>query len=223
MPRLPDSTSLVVRVRAWFGLAQAELALYLGISPPLVRDLESNRRALTPAVRAALLPLLLQLPPPEMPAAVPPGVPLPPGTPAPDAADLDFRRRECLHRAAGLLAQADALAARAHVAARWAAALPVLLPPTDDAPAPDTPTGQGPAAQALAAALAQAADPTDPARARDHTRWLRGWLAARARPLPPAEATRYHRLRAQAAGLLAEAAALAEALAAPATAPTGQP
>ncbi|GAA4026763.1 hypothetical protein GCM10022409_08390 [Hymenobacter glaciei] len=204
------ATSLIARVRAWFGLAQAELALYLGISPPLVRDLETNRRTLTSAVSAALLPLLLQLPPPEVPAAPATGAALPPNTPAPDAADLDFRRRECLHRAGRLSAQADALAARAHVAARWAAARPALSPPSEDAPAPDTP-----AAQALAVALAQAADPTDPARARDHARWLRGWLAARAAPLSVAEATRFHRLRAQAAGLLAEAAALAEALAPP--------
>lgn len=216
MPSRPVPTCLVARVRDWFGLTQAELALYLGISPPLVRDLETERRALTPAVRAALLPLLLQLPlpgttaPPETPAAL--GAPLPSGTPAPDAADLGFRRRECLYGAARLLERADALAAPAHLAGRWAAARPALLPNEagtgpDPAADPDTP-----AAQALAAALAQAADPTDPARARDHARWLRGWLAARAQPPSPAEVTRYHRLRARAAGLLAEAAALAEAL-----------
>ena len=108
--RAAASTSIVARVRAWFGLLQADLALYLGISPPLVRDLETNRRPLTPAVRVALLPLLLQLPPPDTPADPGPGAPLPPSTPVPDAADLDFRRRECRHRAAGLLARADALA-----------------------------------------------------------------------------------------------------------------
>ena len=210
MPRPPAvSDSVLARIRAWFGLHLGDLSLYLGVSKTLTHAIETNRRALTPAVRTALLPLLLQLPPPEMPATPAAGAPLPPGTPAPDAADLDFRRRECLYRAARLLAQADALAARAHVAARWAAALPALSPPAADAPAADPAT---PAALALAAALAQAADPTDPARARDHARWLRGWLAARAQPLPPADATRYHRLRAQAAGLLAEAAALAEAL-----------
>ena len=208
MPRHPAvSDSVLARVRAWFGLQLSELALYLGVSQSLTHAIETNRRALTPAVRAALLPLLLQLPPPETPVAPAPGAALPPGTPAPDAADLDFRRCECLHRAAGLLAQAEALAARSHVAARWAAALPALTPPDPAAPVADTLP-----AQALAAALAQAADPTDPARAHDHARWLRGWLAARARPLPPPEATRYYRLRAQAAGLLAEAAALAEAL-----------
>lgn len=203
---------VIARVRAWFGLHLDELALYLGVSKGLVYGIESGKRALTPVVRAALLPLLLQLPPPEVPALPAPGAPLPSHTPAPDAADLDFRRRECLHRAGRLLAQAEALATRAHVAARWAAALPALLPPATAALVPpDTP-----AAQALAAALAQAADPTDPTRAHDHARWLRGWLAARARPLPVADVTHCHRLRAQAAGLLAEAAALAEALALPA-------
>ncbi len=206
MPRHSASTSLMARVRAWFGLPQADLALYLGISPPLVRDLETNRRALTPAVRAVLLPLLMQLPPPEVPALPDPAAPLPPVTPTPDAKDLDFRRRECLHRAARLLQEAEALAARAHVAARWAAALPHLLPPEADAPLPDTPAGR-----ALAAALEQAADPYDPTRAPNHARWLRGWLTHRARPLSAAEATRYYRLQAQAAGLQAEAAALAAA------------
>ena len=220
MPRLPAShDSLIARVRAWFGLTQAELALYLGVSPPLVRALESGRRPLTPAVRVALLPLLLQLPPPDVPAAPASGAPLPPSAAeVPDAAALDLRRRECLHRATRLLAEADALAARAHVAAHWAAALPalpaLLPPPNSTAPAasPDTP-----AARALAAALAQAADPTDPARGPAHARWLRGWLTHRAAPLSAADDTRYHRLRAQAAGLQAEAAALAATLPPPTT------
>ena len=51
-----------------------------------------------------------------------------------------------------------------------------------------------------------------PTRAREHASWLRGWLQHRARPLPPEAVTRYHRLRAQAIGLLTEAAALTEAL-----------
>ena len=213
MPRhAAPSDTPIARVRDWFGLTQAELALYLAISPSLVRDLETERRPLTPAGRVALLPLLLRLPPPEVPAAPAPGAALPPAMPAPDAADLDFRRAECRHRATRLLAQAEAIAAQAHLAARWAAARPALLPnAAGDAPA--DPTADPAAAQALTAALAQAADPLDPARAPDHARWLRGWLAARARPLPPSEATRYHRLRAQAAGLLAEAAALDAALA----------
>ncbi|MDB5270569.1 MAG: hypothetical protein JWP58_3609, partial [Hymenobacter sp.] len=104
--------------------------------------------------------------------------------------------------------------------ARWAAALPALLPAAEGTPAGhgSAPAPSDPAAQALAVALAQAADSEDPTRARDHARWLRGWLAARARPLTPAEATHCHRLHAQAAGLQAEAAALAAALEPPAAA-----
>ncbi|MFD2784820.1 helix-turn-helix domain-containing protein [Hymenobacter rubripertinctus] len=207
------SNSLLARVRAWYGLRLHELAQYLGVSQSLVQAIETNQRPLTLAVRVALLPLLLQLPPPDVPSSPAPNAALPPGTPPPDAADLDFRRRECLHRAARLLAEADALVARAHVAARWAAARPALLPPDPDAPDTNPANPANPvAAQALTYALAQAADPFDPARAIDHARWLRGWLTRRAAPLPPADATRCHRLRAQAAGLLAEAAALAAVL-----------
>ncbi|WP_400192416.1 hypothetical protein [Hymenobacter sp. B81] len=185
--------------------------MYLGISPSLLRDLATQRRPITYPVMVALGPLLRHLPPPEVVAAPPdPDAPLPPATPAPDAADLDFRRRECLHRAARLLGEAQQLAGRAHVAARWAAALPHLLPPEPGAAPPDTPAGQ-----ALAAALALAADPLDPSCAEAHALWLRSWLRHRARPLSADEATRYHRLLAQAAGLQAEAAALAAALPAP--------
>jgi hypothetical protein len=40
------STSLVGRVRAWFGLGQADLALYLGISAPLVRGLAGAHKTM---------------------------------------------------------------------------------------------------------------------------------------------------------------------------------
>lgn len=211
MPRRPAvSDSLVARVRAWFGLHLADLALYLGVSKALTHAIESGRRPLTPAVRTALLPLLLQLPPPDVPAAAAPGAALPPSTPLPDAAELDLRRWECLHRAARLLQEADAITQRAHVAARWVAALPGLLPPDPDGP--ESPMPNTLAGQALAAALAHAADPHDPARAPAHARWLRGWLHSRTQPPPSADITRLHRLRAQAAGLLAEAAALAAVL-----------
>ncbi|UOQ52293.1 hypothetical protein [Hymenobacter cellulosivorans] len=213
MPRRPaPSDSILSRVRAWFGLNLADLALYLGVSTSLTHAIETKQRGLTHPVRVALLPLRLQLPPPEVPASPAADASLPPATPAPEAADLDLRRRECLRRAQGLLAQADVLAHRAHVAARWAAALPALLPPDPDAepsPVPVSAEPPTPAQQALTAALEQATDPDDPTFALDHARWLRGWLHRRARPLTPQEATRLHRLRAQAAGLLAEAEALA--------------
>jgi DNA-binding transcriptional regulator YiaG len=48
MPRrIPSSTNLLARVRAWFGLDQAALALYLGVSLELIRSVETGRRALT--------------------------------------------------------------------------------------------------------------------------------------------------------------------------------
>lgn len=217
LPRSADTA--VARVRAWFGLTIADLALFLDVSPALVQGLETGARRATPTVLTALLPLLRLLPPPaaraeaeaqaaaadaappiELPAPVPP---LAPGTPPPTAANLTLRAEECRHRAARLLAQAATLARRARVAARWAEVLPALLPPDPDA----DPT-HDPAAAAYYAALPP--DPLgDPTYPRNRARWLRGWLRHRARPLTPAEATRYYRLRAQAAGLLAEAAALA--------------
>lgn len=204
----PAALSLLARVRVWFGLTQTELALYLGISQSLLQAIEAGQRGLTHPVSVALGPLLHHLPPPEVVTAEPdPAAPLPPATPVPDAADLDLRRRECLRRAERLLGEAEGLAQRARVAARWAEALPALLPPEPGAAPPDTPAGR-----ALAAALAQAADPLDPTRDADHARWLRGWLRRHARPLTAEETTRYHRLRAQAAGLRAEAAALAAEL-----------
>ena len=211
---------MLARVRAWFGLQLGELALYLGVSKALTHAIETRQRALTPAVRAALLPLLLQLPAPEEPAAPAPGAALPPGTPAPDPDDLDLRRADCLAQATRLRQQAARLAQQARVAARWATALPALLPPDPDGHGPD---GHGPDASTaapppvsaeLAAALARRTAPLphdpvpDPQRPAQHARWLRGWLRARARPLPPDAATRYARLLARAAGLHAEAEAL---------------
>ncbi len=237
---LPDAP-LVTRVRTWFGLTLAELALYVGASRTLLHAVETGQRPLSQALRAALVPLATHLPPPEaltarlraeaaeadlppdpVPAPGAPGAlgaallpsPLPPATPPPDVADLDFRRRAARAQAARRLTQAAALAARARVAARWAAALPALLPPDPDADPAHHPAAAAHYAALAAADTALAHLPAEAlARARDHGRWLRGWLAHRARPLTAAEATRYHRLRAQATGRLAEAATLAHALA----------
>lgn len=210
MPRpVASSPTIVASVRAWFGLNLAELALYLGVNKSLVHAIEEGRRRLSATTSTALLPLALLLPAPGTPAAAAPSLAaLPPGTPAPEAAALGLRRRVCQQQAARLLAQADALARRAHLASRWAAA---LLPPDPDAPGPPAAPASPALAAALAAALALAADPLDPTRAATRARWLRGWLRQRAQPLPAPEATHYHLLRARAAGLLAEAAALAEA------------
>ena len=183
--RARSSTNLLVRVRAWFGLSQEELALYLGSSPALVRSVETGRRALSPELLLALRPLLLHLPAPAVgpPPALPAGPP--PGLPAPEVGELAFRRRVCAQRAARLGRELAALEARARVAAHWAQALPALR-------------------QAAAEAHATP-DPANP----DRGAWLAGWLARQARPLPPAAATRWHLLRARLAALTAEAAALA--------------
>ena len=179
--RSRPSTNVLARVRAWFGLDQEALALYLGASPALVGSIETGRRALTAEIFTALRPLVQHLPPAEAPATAPVAA-LPPGTPGPDAAELDFRRRVCQQQAARLGRELAALEARARVAARWAQALPDLR---------------------------QAAAEADPANP-DRGAWLADWLTRQARPLPPEAVTRWHLLRARVVALTAEAAALAE-------------
>ncbi|RIY10016.1 hypothetical protein D0T11_10735 [Hymenobacter rubripertinctus] len=122
-----------MRLRAWFGLRQPELALYLGLSTIQVQGIETGRRRLTLPVTEALLPLLAHLPAPDADAAAPTAA-LPPDQPAPTPADLDFRRRVCQQRAARLRTQAARLSQQAHQAHRWALVLPALLaaPPDPD-------------------------------------------------------------------------------------------
>ncbi len=231
----------IAAIRAWFGLSLGELADYAGVRKQFLASIEAHQRPLPTPLSTVLLPLLLALPSPEVQAAAAarqaaddapesestprPGH-LAPRTshfaplPAPDHRALDVRRRICLASAARLRAEAARLARQARVAARWAAALPALLPPDPAAPAapplpnPTDPAAD-PAARALAAALALPPnhDPLDPTVADLRRCWLRLWLTRHARPLPPAAATRYHQLRARAAGLHAEAEALAAALA----------
>ena len=246
MPRrAAPSPHPLAAVRTWFGLGQAELALYLGVSQTLVHAVESGRCALGPDGQVALLPLLRQLPPPEAraraetPAAaetaatVAPAAAalpaLPPGTPAPDPDDLDLRRADCLAQATRLRQQAARLAQQARVAARWATALPALLPPDPDGHGPDGhgPDGHGPDASTaapppvsaeLAAALARRTAPLphdpvpDPQRPAQHARWLRGWLRARAprrrHPLRPPAGPRRRSARRSGSAALDEECAL---------------
>lgn len=181
MPRhLLPPTNLLARVRVWFGLDQVALALYLGMSPETVHSIETGRRTLTPEVLMALRPLLPHLLPAEATTSSP-ATP-PPGLPAPDAAELDFRRRVCEQQAAKLARELAAIEGRARVAARWAQALPALLEAAAESiPAPDNP---------------------------ERPAWLADWLTRQARPLPAEAATRAHLLRARLAGLTAELAAL---------------
>lgn len=179
-------TNLLARTRAWFGLDQAAMALYLSVSPSLVHSIEAGRRALTTDLLMALRPLAQLLPPPADAPALPPAPP--PGLPAPEAGELALRRRVCAQQAAKVEQELAALADRVRVAARWAQALPAL---------------QQAAADAFAA-------PATAAEAERGT-WLAGWLARQARPLPPGASTRWHLLRARLAALAAEEAALAAA------------
>ncbi|MDB5269758.1 MAG: hypothetical protein JWP58_2798 [Hymenobacter sp.] len=180
--RAAPSDNLLARTRAWFGLDQAALALYLGVSLELIRSVETGRRRLSGEVFMAFRPLVQHLPPPE--AAPAPAAALAPGTPAPDASALDFRRRVCQHQAARCANEMAVIEHQARVAQHWAQALPALR-------------------QAAAEALP---DPDNPGRGA----WLMGWLTRHARPLPAESATRWHLLRARLAALTAEAAALAE-------------
>ncbi|PJJ60373.1 helix-turn-helix domain-containing protein [Hymenobacter chitinivorans] len=198
--RARNRTTLVFRVRTWFGLQQDELALYLGVSKATVQSMESQRVGIGPAVSGPLLLLLAQLPPPVPATAETAAMPLPPpptelvpnSAEPPEAAELDFRRRVCLYQAAGLKDQADKLALQAATRARWAQALPALLAAY---PAPTT---------------EEVAADDDALR---HHAWLLSWLHFRARPLPAADVTRWHLLQARIAALETEAAALAATLA----------
>jgi DNA-binding XRE family transcriptional regulator len=117
---------LLAQVRAWFGLNQAELALYLGSSKAQVQAIESGQRRLGASLHAAVLPLAQQLPAPEALATLA----APPPVPAADAQELDFRRRTCQQQAARLGQELAGLEQQARVAQRWAQALPALLPAT---------------------------------------------------------------------------------------------
>lgn len=237
MPRSAAAAHYCADIRAWFGLSLAELATYLGVSKQFIAKIECGKRSMPLAASTVLRPLLLALPPPEVWAAAtaleaaeaaaaegPPALHAPapalpaedPPFPPPAAHALELRRRKCLAQAAKLLAEAAHLACRARRAARWAAALPELLPPDPDDPAaPGLPNPHDPGATATARALAAALalppyhDPLEPTVAPARRRWLRLWLLRHAQPPPVAAATHYRRLLARAAGLRAEAAALA--------------
>jgi len=188
MPRRAHfSDTLPALVRRYFGLQQAELADYLGVSPELVKHLEAGRRSLSAVVLARLLPLARLVPAgPLAPEAVPAPA-APPGQPAagPLAARLDY----CQHHARRLREALRPLLARATYAQRWQQVLPTLLA---EAPA------AGPSA------------PDPEGRARR----AREWLQSQPTTLSAGELARYHLLRLQAEALEAEATALAALLAA---------
>lgn len=124
MPRksIPSAT-LVQAVRRYFGMQQSELAAYLGVTAAFVGHVEAGRKVLSGRVLLRLNPLAVHLPP-EAEMTAPPATALPPAAPAPEPSELDWRRRQCLHRAAGLRRELASLLQRITYAERWAA-LPV--------------------------------------------------------------------------------------------------
>ncbi|MDO7876881.1 helix-turn-helix transcriptional regulator [Hymenobacter sp. ASUV-10] len=158
MPGATYSTTLAADVRAHFGLTQAELAAYLGVSPGQVAHLEAGRRqaAVYPNLRLTRLAQLL--PPPEGTGAVAPASSValrvapavqlllePAGGPALLAVALRRRQRQCITQMTLLGHAIQGLQQRIgrHERRRWATAvLATLL-----APEPGTPFLVSPAEQ----------------------------------------------------------------------------
>lgn len=114
-------------VRGAFGLRQADLARWLGLSRALLASVETGREQLPAHARPWLRPwrAALALAEPEAaPApATPPAPTLPPGTPPP----VPARVAECHYQAQRLGQQLAALRAAHRTAARCLAAGPLLL------------------------------------------------------------------------------------------------
>ena len=136
----PGSTALTALVRTHFGLAQPELAAYLGVSPRQIGNVEAGRRRLTPLANLRLVRLARLLPPPDGtgPAApeapvyaspATPGVLFGPELPLPPevgTAALAKRQRQLTRRLATLRRDLYALTDRLTHAARRRWALPLL-------------------------------------------------------------------------------------------------
>ncbi len=192
--KLP-SNSLSAAVRAHFGLTQPELGRYLGVRREQVAFVEGGQRTFSVAAEQRLRPLALLLP--GVLLNEPPAPPLPaPAEPAdapdaPDVAALRKRLRRCRHEAAQLRYEQENQATRALAQAQRQRGLAqlraALLPAPGASVAPDAETER-------------------------RRRWLDA-LPAEACPAPgsaTARALATARLR----GLLAEAGALEQLLAA---------
>ncbi|TGE18951.1 helix-turn-helix transcriptional regulator [Hymenobacter elongatus] len=199
MSRPVASNSLAAAIRTHFGLTQAELGRYLGVSEQQVGNIEAGRRRATPLVTLRLARLARLLPPPEgfgaaAPAAAyaPPAVPVvlfgPEQTlPGPlAAAALLKRQRQCSRRSVLLRRDLHVLGQRATAQERRRWALAVLQ-------------------------TALASHPTDPAPSPAEQEHLGHWLAELAAALPPAPALRPDTATALALLLLRLAAVEAEA------------
>ncbi|WP_046247142.1 helix-turn-helix domain-containing protein [Hymenobacter terrenus] len=149
------STSLLLAVRAHFGLTQAELGRYLGMRGAYVAHLEAGRRRASPHANLRLTRLAQLLPPPKgrglaappardfaLPAAKPLFGPELTGPTTLAAGALHQRQRQCGRRLALLRRNLHVLAGRAAAEERRRWALPVLetlLVPTPHDPAADAP------------------------------------------------------------------------------------
>ena len=213
-PALPSNT-LCATVRTHFGLTQAELARWLGVSAGMVAHLETGRKPLSPALSRRLRPLALLLPPADGglgPVPPPQPNPLDLAAPAPagplDAAPLRARLRRVRHLAGKTRFALEGRQQLAGLAARRAWGLGVLAALL----APESGTGPQPAALAPDPAL----------RPADDARWLARLQADTAIAPPPLTPTRHALLQLRLRLLLTEAEAL-EALLAPRAAATAMP
>ena len=180
-PALPSNTPAAT-VRAHFGLSQAELAGFLGVSREQLAYVEAGQRGLLPEAERRLRRLVRLLSATEVPVL--PAVAVAPANPAP----LRKRLRRCRHLAAQVRYELETRAIRQQTLTHRQQGL----------------------AQLHAGLLAVPPDPAaDPARELS-------WLAQL--PTPPtatgAMVTAQALLTARLRGLLAEAAALEETLAA---------
>jgi transcriptional regulator with XRE-family HTH domain len=127
--RAIPSNTLAAALRKHFGLTQAELGEFLGLTRGQVAHVEAGRHLFAPATEAPLGYLLPALPAPGAPAAPEdPAVHLAPPDAAPLAARLDY----CQHHANKLRRELAALTQQLTIARRWQAALPALLAEADE-------------------------------------------------------------------------------------------
>lgn len=203
MPRRAfPSSSLAAAVRAHFGLTQAELAAFVGVSRPGLAAAEAGRKPLGPGPDQRLQVLARQLPPPD--GHGPPAPAFGDEAPAPEAAAeglaaLRQRLARCQWLRTSLAYQVGQRRQpnqQRHQRRLWAVQVlgPLLAAPL---PRPDWLASGGPALPLPPYPLATPDAPRD-------THWLRGLalrLAATTAPLPPAAAAL---ARARLAGLDAE-------------------
>ena len=139
MARKLPSNSLSAAVRAHFGLTQPELGDYLGVRREQVAFVEGGQRTFSAVAERRLRPLALLLP--GVLLADNPAPPMAAATApaeAPDTPALRKRLRRCRHEAAQLRYELENHAARAEVQAqrqRGLAQLRAALLPAPDAPA----------------------------------------------------------------------------------------